>query len=641
MLKSMRKNLKSLAPALWFVIAAFIISIFAVWGGAGQLGESRSANTIAEIGGKKIEAQVYVQSLQQRLEMMREQFQELDANFIQQLNIPQQVLEQIIQRNVLLESADRLGIRVGSQEIRDKVVSYPVFQKDGQFVGFAEYQKILSYNRMSPSEFEKGLAQDIAIEKTVDILTAGTAVSRDEVWENYKKNNESAKLEYVLVESGKMADPPAPTTDQLIAFFESHSEDYQIPEKRSADYIFFNTDELAESIVPKEAEIENYYQNNGPQFTDPAATQVSRIFIPFGDQDHALASSKATALLEQINGGEDFSELARTHSQDEKAGGGGDWGEFDWKRLSREEQEAVEGLAAGSVSAVLELEDGVALLKVTGKEPETQKPLIQVRDQIIGILKDQQAREAADEKIAELAKAVRKAESLSPGAQSLGYAVKSTEKLASGEPLGEIDPQGAFSRALFELADGAVSDPIYTLKGVGLAQLKLIEAARAARFEEVEEQVRQDLTEELRKAASLEKASGLRRALERNGFESTAETNEMEYLSAEEHKREQYLSTIGENQDVDRLAFSLPLNEISEPIAYKDGYLVLQVLDRKLVTEEQFEENLKQERNTLLETRRNKIFQSAYMRLREDIGVKANYNLFIKLNQDVMSRFNR
>ena len=49
----MRKNVKSLAPALWFVIIAFIISIFAVWGGAGALGEGRGANTLATVGKEK------------------------------------------------------------------------------------------------------------------------------------------------------------------------------------------------------------------------------------------------------------------------------------------------------------------------------------------------------------------------------------------------------------------------------------------------------------------------------------------------------------------------------------------------------------------------------------------------------------
>ena len=51
MLKTMRKNVKSLAPTLWIVIAAFIITIFAVWGGGvgGSVG-SQAANTLVWVG---------------------------------------------------------------------------------------------------------------------------------------------------------------------------------------------------------------------------------------------------------------------------------------------------------------------------------------------------------------------------------------------------------------------------------------------------------------------------------------------------------------------------------------------------------------------------------------------------------------
>ncbi|MBU4203793.1 MAG: SurA N-terminal domain-containing protein [Acidobacteria bacterium] len=71
MLKSMRKNLKQLAPALWFVIVAFIISIFAVWGGAGQLGERGGKNLIARIGKEKISSDLFYSTVLQRLQQKR------------------------------------------------------------------------------------------------------------------------------------------------------------------------------------------------------------------------------------------------------------------------------------------------------------------------------------------------------------------------------------------------------------------------------------------------------------------------------------------------------------------------------------------------------------------------------------------
>ena len=49
MLKTMRRNVKSLKPIMWIVVATFVVAIFAIWGGAGRLGEQTGADTLANI----------------------------------------------------------------------------------------------------------------------------------------------------------------------------------------------------------------------------------------------------------------------------------------------------------------------------------------------------------------------------------------------------------------------------------------------------------------------------------------------------------------------------------------------------------------------------------------------------------------
>src|SRR5512136_2495686 len=105
MLKTMRKNVKSLKPVLWIVVATFIVSIFFIWGGAGRLGEGGGAGTVATVGRDRISSDEYFQTLRSRLEAMKKQFSGLNAGLIQQLNIPEQVLQQIVQQRILLQIA--------------------------------------------------------------------------------------------------------------------------------------------------------------------------------------------------------------------------------------------------------------------------------------------------------------------------------------------------------------------------------------------------------------------------------------------------------------------------------------------------------------------------------------------------------
>ncbi len=635
----MRRNVKSLAPTLWIVIAAFIIAIFAVWGGAGRLGEARAANTIAKVGKEKISADLYYQNLRQRLETLKKEFKELNRNFIEQLNIPQQVLEQIIQQSLLLQMAQDMGIDATPEEMREKIVSYPVFQKDGKFVGFEEYKRILDWSRIPISEFEQSLRKEIILEKLIKVLTAGVAITEEELWENYKKNNESAKMEFVVAEAEKIEIKEDPSYEEIKAYFEQNKEKFQIPEKRDGVMVFLATEDLKNEIELEDPEIEDYYKDNQSQFAEPEKTKVSRIYLPYEDKEKELVKAEGQNILKKIQNGEDFSGLAKKHSKDEKATDGGDWGLLDWKRLSSREQEEIESLASGQSSGLLELEDGISLLKVTEKTPALTKPLEDVKDKITTLLKDQKARELADTRASHLENRARKEKSLDVAAQKIGLKIRNTGLLKESEEIRDIDPSGSISQALFQLKEKEISSLIYTYKGVGVVQLKKIEPTRQANFEEVEEEAKKELNGIKKKEKALDIMKKVSTELRTRELEILAEKYKLEYKTAEEHKRGGYLSTIGENEEVDRLSFSLPIGQASEPLEFENGYVLVKILDRKEVTRQDFEKNRDEEKKNLLETKKNKFLASYLHKLRNEKGVQIKYDLFIKVNSDVLSRF--
>jgi len=635
----MRKNVKSLAPTLWLVIAAFIIAIFAVWGGAGRLGESRTENTIAYIGKERISVDLFYTNLRQRLESMKREFKQLDRKLIQQLGIPQQVLEQLIQQTLLLQVATDLGLDASNKEIIEKIKSYPVFQREGKFVGFEEYKRILEWNRISLSEFEESLRNEVVLDKVVQFVTAGIPITVEEIFANYKKENQSAKLEYVIFEKEKIELESEPPPSEIQQHFEENKEKYKIPERREGVYIFFRTEDLKTEIELTDSDLEKYYQDNLSQFEEPEQVKVSRIFIPYDSREKEMVKTEGENIRDRITKGESFSELAAKFSQDEKAQDGGDWGFYDWGRLSPSEKEEIENLSAGETSSVIELEDGVSLLQVTEKNPAVTKPLEEVKPRIKSILEEEKARNLAGERIVRLRKNAQKEKSLDVAAQKIGFKIKNTGLLKEGDALEDIDPSGSLSRALFELKEKEMTSPVYTYQGIGLAELEKIEAPRSASFEEVKDDVKDDVIKIKKKEKAYEKMNQAKAQLKRKSFEAVAETHEMEYKTVEEYKQGQYLSIIGENVEIDRLAFSLPLHEVSEPIEFEDGYALIQVLDRKVVSAEDFEKNKKEEREKFLEMKKNKFFLSYLSNMRARKNVRIKYDLFLKINTDILSRY--
>lgn len=638
MLKSMRKNLKSLSPALWFVIVAFIISIFAVWGGAGRLGESRAEDTLIKVGNKKISTGEYVEALRMQLQNMQEQFQELNAEFIQQLNIPQQVQEQLIQKAVLLEVADRMGLRVIDEEIRDQIMNLPVFQREGRFVGYDEYERILKWNRIPLATFEEGLREDVLVQKTVSLITAGITVTEDELWDYYKKNNESAKLEYLIIDPAEMELDREPSEDDLKEYYLSHRDKYILPPMREGDYVFLSYQDLKETMEIEESLIEDYYEANQSRFSEPEEITVSRIFI--SSEKNESPQESIRNLMEELEAGADFGKLAAQYSDDDKAEEQGNWGQMEWRRLTPQEQEIIHSLEESAFSEPLELEDGYSILKVTEKTPAKQLSLDEVRDRITSILKDQKAREYAEETMARLQKEAEKENSLDVAAQKSGYKIKSTGLIKEEDSLDDIDPTGNIIRSLFMLEDtGDISPVIQTMRGMSVIQLNKIETSRPAGFEEIKEEVQKDWVLHQKKQRALEKALSLQEEYKNKELETASKQHDLEYQTAEEHMRGQYLSTIGEDPEVDAAAFSLPLQELSQPIEMNNGYVLLRVLDRTEVTEKDFEENREEVRENLLNTKTNKFFHSFYIQQREQLEVKPNFNLISRINSEILARY--
>jgi parvulin-like peptidyl-prolyl isomerase len=196
------------------------------------------------------------------------------------------------------------------------------------------------------------------------------------------------------------------------------------------------------------------------------------------------------------------------------------------------------------------------------------------------------------------------------------------------------------SETFFGLKAKEISAPVFTYAGEALAQLQAVEPERPAKFEEVRDQVEKDVLEGLKKEKALEKLRGVRTSL-KDEWSSEAPKLKLEYQFVEAHKKEQYLTLVGESPEVDRLVFGLPLKQASEPLEVDAGYAIFRVLEKKEVSREEFDKNKATERDTLLEQEKNKFLQSYMAKARTEKKVKINYDTFLRLNNDVLSRFSK
>ena len=639
MLKTMRKNVKSLKWVMWIVVATFIISIFVIWGGSGQLSKGLSSGSLVQMSGGKVTVDTYSTTLRNRIESLRREMKDINRNLIEQLNLPQQVLEQLVEQQIIFAQAKDLGIDASDAEIKDRVITLPGLQRNGQFIGYEEYRQVLNMNHITVGQFEEEMRQEIVLTKTVQALTSGVVVTPDEVWDAYRKSKDSAKIEYLALEKSKVTLDKEPDEAEIKAWFDAHKDGYKLPERREGIYVFLKNDDLKKEIELSEAEIGKYYTDNKAQFENPEKVKVSRIFLPLAGKDKAKLTTEAQSAMARARGGEDFAALAKALSKDEKAKDGGDYGFFDWKSLPQKEQDAIAKLDGGKVSDVVETDLGLAVLKVTEKDPASVTPLDSAKPRIRTMLQDQKARALAQERTTKLAQAAQKAKSLEAAAKAANLKTEATGLLKDGQALGDVDPSGSIAAALFRLKDKEISAAVPTYGGYGLVEMRKTEAPRPAAYDEVKTEVKTDVTEAKKKDLALNKIKEARAKLTEKNWEDIAQKYKLEYKVVDDHKKEQYLGVIGENAEVDKLAFSLPLKQLSEPVDFTTGIALIRVLDRKEAVRADFEKEKDTQTKTLVEQKRNQYLQAYLAKLRADKDVKVRYDLFLQATQDVLNKY--
>lgn len=141
--------------------------------------------------------------------------------------------------------------------------------------------------------------------------------------------------------------------------------------------------EIKEKVVVTPAEVSGYYDKHQEEFRNPESVHLKNIMIRFDEATtESLAKEKADDVYRLIEGGRDFSDLAKLYSQGAKAEDGGDLG-FVMKGQMREEfDQVIFALKPGEAASPLKTDTGYYIFKVEEKKDAYLQPLSEINDNV-------------------------------------------------------------------------------------------------------------------------------------------------------------------------------------------------------------------------------------------------------------------
>ncbi len=627
MLDRMRRHKAWLKWSLVLVCFAFVF--FYIPDFLSDTGVAAPSDVVAQVGGRRITAADFSRTYQNQIAAYRNAYGgNIDMEMLRQLGVEQQILQQMIDEQAALAEAERLDITATDAEVRAYLLSMPSFQENGQFIGESRYRQLLRLQQppISPADFEGTVRNSIVVQKLRDSLTQWISVSDDAVEREFRQRNEKVKIDLVTFSPASFRHEIETTDAELDTYFGEHTEDFRVPERRKVRFLLVDAQSQREGITVSEDEIQRSYDDQFEQYSTPEQVRARHILLSTEGEDEEAVRAEAAALLTEAKLGADFAELATTHSDDEgSAARGGDLDYFGRGQMVPEFEEVAFSLEPGAISELVQTQFGFHIIMVEDKREAGTRPLDEVRDQIVEQLTQQKAQEQATSAGEAISAELAGGATLDTVTTARGLTVQQSDFFAASEPIPGLGFSPDAARQAFALADGETgTEPVTTPQGPAFVELLEKEETYLPEIDEVREDVRTALVDERSVEVARTRATELAPRFKED-FAAAAEAAGLEILSTDELvARGSTLPVLGANEEVDDLAFALPIGGISDPVEINSAMTIVHVAERDDVTPDEIETGRTDLRSELLEAQRSQFF-AAYM-------VKAKQRLRIDIN---------
>lgn len=389
-------------------ILGLVILTFAL-AGVGSYLSSPAEVTVASVNGDKITKTEFDQAFQNERTRLQQQFGEMYATLAADPaymnNFRSEVLERLIDERLQQQFAAKLGLRVSDEQIRDAIRNMTEFQIDGQFNN-DRYIALLRQSGYQPDQFRELMREQMSRNQLLIGLLGSDFATANDMQQLMKLQQQSRDVEYARIAAADFTGQVSLTEQMLQDYYTTHIAQYQTEQKVAVEYIELSADSIANNIAISEQQVEQFYNDNKALYSSPERRKVAHIMLESEAADPAVAA-KAKQLLEQLQAGADFAQLAKTESADTFSAENG--GELDW--LARGDMDEDFEAAAfalnkqGELSPVVRTAYGYHIIKLVKLEPAQQQPLAEVSAEIAKRLQEDQAATAfydAQQRLAEV-----------------------------------------------------------------------------------------------------------------------------------------------------------------------------------------------------------------------------------------------
>ncbi len=645
MLKSMRESFHKLKWILLAVIAAFIIGFVYVDMGLGgaQQRQADDRSYAARVNGETITYADFNRALYYAEENYRQQYgQQFTPEMAEAMGLNRQVLNSLVEQRLMLQEASRLHLGATPQEIRKRILSVPILNPNGKFVGpelYARYVTELGF--ATPADFEDEIARGITLEKIESALQNAIVLSPAAAQAEMRRSMENSKIKYILYSAGNEAAGITVTPAEVDAYYNANQAKYAHGEERELKYLVADVARIRSQIVPTEQQVRARYDASKEDFKSPGAAHILHILIKVDknatlEQD-AAARAKAESIVKQLRAGADFAKLAKENSQDpSSASNGGDMGFVDRGATVEPFDQAAFSIPLNTISDPIRTKEyGYHIIKVLARRDAGYRPYEEVRAQLADQIANQMAKDQATAEMTKVAARLKDKKPANP-AEFASFAndlvsSNDTQWFQKNDSIPGLGYNPTLSTWAFTAKQGDVTDQIIgTSRGPTIAYLAGIRPAGVTALSEIRAKVENDA----RMARAREIARQKVAAAMAGATSIDAVASKLGLVAQETTVTRQggVRAIPGDTSELVDAAMNGKVGQLVGPVIAGDGAVAMQITDQKKLTAADFAQNGAAFMDQLRQRQALSVRKSLLDRLRRNSNIEINEQVLQQAN---------
>ena len=599
---------------LWAILILFLlsISIGGLVGGANIIdqlfGRVDPATAIGVVNGQKIPPDEFSRAVSARLEQIRDSGRDLtDRDFEQSRN---QVWDDYIRDILIYQSIDELDITVSDVEVLYHLQNIPppflvsdlAFQTDGQFDQEKYDQAINNPVGNEWGQIEQFMKSTYLPNiKLQEMISADVMITEADIWSSYIKQYVNYTIDGIHVTTNSVQDDVSdPTEDELFEEYTRRIDDFKREETRTLEVAAWEK--------------------------KPSVEDTNRVL------------SNCSAIMDQLNTGSDFGELANIHTEDPgnqvspDSGRGGNLGWFSRGQMVKPFEDAAFVASAGDIVGPVLSRFGYHIIKVNDQRTTDDKEELNASHILLKINMGPNTRDALKRKSTLF--------SYDASDPTIGFAAavdshQVDTKTASNITVGSSALRifGPFRNAVrfaYENQLDDVSDPLENDRYFIVARLDSILPEGTHSFEEVEGQIKNSMNQDRRLEATKVLAEQLLDQFDQGAtFQEIKDNNDnVDLVSGETKLLTRSFNSFGRSNFLVGALLKARAGDVIGPISTTRGHGIVKVVDISGIDSSDFEIKRDVIYKNIHSQRQSESFQNWYQDLLDQAEIVDNRKFY-------------